>query len=61
MNKYASTVLGAFIASISAAGPLALSEQKTAVIVWTGVLAACAYIKGKLEGVPGSSKPDVTS
>lgn len=52
MNRYASMILGAVIAGIIAAAPLASSGQKPAVIAWGGIAAACTYAKGKLEEKP---------
>lgn len=44
--------LGALVAGILAAGPLAIGEQDWRIVLWSGLIAAASYVKGLLEPQP---------
>lgn len=45
-------VLGAVVAGVLAAGPLAIGEQDYRIVLWSGLIAAASYVKGLLEPQP---------
>lgn len=52
MNKYLPTAIMAVLYGILAAGPLAMQDNSWKVVLWSGIIAAATYIKGKLEQAP---------
>lgn len=45
-------VIGAIVAGILAAGPLAIGNQDYRIVLWSGLIAAASYVKGLLEPQP---------
>lgn len=52
ISKYAGLVTVAVCCWVLAAGPLAMEGRPWPAIVWSGLIAAAAYVKGKLEKEP---------
>lgn len=45
-------IIGALVAGILAAGPLAIGAQDWRIVLWSGLIASASYVKGLLEPQP---------